>query len=237
VITIEAINNRVIRLVVFMAVLSASAVASAQVNIRVVTVKADRVAQWESLQKEATEAVQANGEGFRHIFQRIQGPLDTYLIITPEAQANIPVTENWFTAVDGTIVSRSSVRLQNFPDAATLQGGGPAVPTEFMHARLRTIAAGRSDDYYEWLRDELIPALREADVGDVRTLRVVLGGNTREWVTYSFVEALPGSGPNPLAESMGQQAMERMLARGDAMVTSYTEYFYRFRPDLSFDAP
>lgn len=233
---IKAFRNGSIRVGAFVVLLAASAVASAQVNVRVVTVKADRLAQWESLQKEATEALQANGEGFRHIYQRVQGPLDTYLIIVPEAQANLPVTENWLTAIGGTIVSRSSVRLQNYPDAATLQSG-PAVPTQFMYSRIRTVAAGQSDDYYEWLRDELIPALREANVGDVRTLRVALGGNTRTWITFSYVDALPGSGPNPLAESMGQQAMERMLARGDAMVISSSDYFYQFRPDLSFDAP
>ena len=96
-----------------------------------------------------------------------------------------------------------------------------------MHARLRTVAAGRNQDYREWLRDELIPALREAEAGDVRTGRHAMGSNPRTWALYSFVKGFP----EPALNLDGQ-----MIARGDAMVVSQTDYFYSFREDLSFTA-
>ena len=242
--SIESIISRTIRFLVLPVVLlTVSLVAIAQeggpayINVRIVTVKADRIAQWESLQKEATEAMAENGVGFRHIFQRMSGSLDTYVIITPEALVEIPVTENWLAAISGTIVSRSSIRLQVYPDLFTLEEGGNAVPTRYLHTRLRTSAPGRRDDYHEWQRDELIPALREAGVGDVRTLRIALGGNLDTWVRFSFVDDMPGTGGNPVAESMGQQAMQRMIGRGADMVSQSSDYFDLFRSDLSFDAP
>ena len=96
-----------------------------------------------------------------------------------------------------------------------------------MHVRLRTVAAGRNQDYGEWLTDELIPALREAEAGDVRVLRQVMGGSPRTWVIYSFVDGFPEAPVSLNGE---------MIARGDAMVVSQTDYFYRFREDLSFSA-
>ena len=98
-----------------------------------------------------------------------------------------------------------------------------------MHLRIRTAAAGKSDDFEDWLRDDLLPELRRAGVGDVRNARVVLGGNPRTWVTASFV---PGW-PYPPREN---PVNPRILEKGDALVATRNDYFYEFREDLSFTA-
>ncbi len=206
---------------------------SGYINLRVVTVKPDQLAQWESLMKERGEVVQAAGQSYFHIFQRQRGPLDTYLIITPGTTiggtpTGVPGSQHWVTALRSTLANQSLNTLQTYPEASTNDTGSVHPGANFMHARLRTVAAGQNQNYEAWLTDELIPALREAEVGDVRTLRSVLGGSPRTWVTLSFVEGWPPTGDNALDD--------RMLARGDAMVVAQTDYFYTFREDMSFTA-
>lgn len=201
------------------------------INLRVVTVKPDQLAQWESVMKERSEVVQEAGQAFFHIFARQRGPLDTYLIITPGTTiggpaTGVPGSQNWVTALRNTLASQSLNTLQTYPEASTDPTRSVHPGANFMHARLRTVAAGRNQDYETWLTDELIPALREAEVGDVRTFRSVLGGSPRTWVTLSFVDGWPPTGDIDLDD--------RMLARGDAMVVAQTDYFYTFREDLSF---
>ncbi len=208
------------------------------INIRVHTVKPDQLAQWASLIKERTDAVQEGGQPFFHVYQRTRGPLETFLIITPfggigeparpvDDLPAVPAPAHWLNALRSTLVSESLSTLQVYAEANTNEGDSVHPGANFMHVRIRTVAAGRNQDYEEWLTNELIPALREAEVGDVRTLRQVLGGNPRNWITYSFVEGFP----EPAFNLDGG-----MLARGDAMVVSQTDYFYTFREDLSFTA-
>jgi len=218
----------------------------AYINARIVTVKADSVSQWEGLIEERSSFRRAQGQSFYHVYQRLRGPLHTYLIITPAADigpqlAGAPPTpldvQNWATALNSTIASESVTTLQTYPDAHTLQTESLAPPTDFMHVRLRVAAPGRSQEYYEWQANELIPALRAADVGDVRVSRVALGGNIRSWIRFSFVNGWPGDGADRLAASMGERPAERMLARGEAMTAgASTDYFYRLRPEMSFTA-
>lgn len=208
------------------------------VMARLVSVKPDRVAQWEGLMKERTEALQATGQGFRHVFQRVRGPLSSFVIFTPGGGANVPVTENWVNALNGTVASSELHALQPYGDAFTLDlGGDVSIRGDYMYVRVRTVPPGRSNDYYEWQRDELIPALREANVGDVRTLRIAQGGNINTWLRFSYSDEMPLiGGTNPVAQSMGERQFQQMLARGDAMTSSATDFVYRYRADLSYDA-
>lgn len=204
------------------------------INVRVVTVKVDRSSQWEGLIEERSAFRREEGQPFYHVYQRLRGPLHTYLIITPANNigprpAGAPPTprdlQNWVSALNSTIESESVTTLRTYPEANTIETQSPAPPTDFVHVRLRTAAPGRNQDFQEWLTDDLVPSLREAGAGDVRNARVVLGGSPRTWATFSFV---PGW-PEPLVE-----LDPRILARADELIATQTDYFYRFREDLSF---
>ena len=206
------------------------------INVRVVTVKADRISQWEGLIDERSVFRREEGQRFYHVYQRLRGPLHTYLIVTPandirpQPAGVSPAPrdlQNWVTALNSTIESESVTTLVTYPEAKTIETESPAPPTGFVHVRIRTAAAGRVADFEEWLREELVPGLREAGAGDIRSGRVVLGGSPRTWVTFSFV---PGW-PEPVVE-----LDPRILARGDELIATQTDYFYRFREDLSFTA-
>ena len=208
------------------------------INFRIQTVKQDRDAEWEGLRKEMMEANRKAGRAFYHVYERRRGPSTVYLIVSPEQGLGeqappfevlppLNVPQSWFDAIGATLDSQLVLTLQTYPDLATLQDG-PGHPSEkFMHIRIRTAVAGRSADFEKWLRNDLFPELRKVGVGDVRTARVVLGGNPRTWVTASFVKGWPGPGAD---------VDQRMLAKGDALAATRTDYFYEFREDLSFTA-
>jgi hypothetical protein len=208
------------------------------INFRIQTVKHDRTMEWEALRKEMMEANRRVGRAFYHVFQRRRGPANAFLIVTPEAGLgesappfeSLPepdIRESWFRAIDTTLDSQLVLTLQSYPDLWTLQDGPSHPSEEFLHIRIRTATPGRSADLEEWLRDDLIPELRRAEVGDVRVLRVVLGENPRTWVTASFV---PGW-PEPQAD-----VNQRMLNKGDSLAATRIDYFYEFREDLSYTA-
>ena len=209
------------------------------INFRIQTVKQGRVPEWESIRKERTEAARRAGRPYYHVYQRVRGPGNGFLIVSPEEgigepggnidiQPAIDRQDSWFNAIGGTLDSQLVLSLQFYPDLRTIPDGPVHPSAKFVHLRIRTAAAGRSGDFEKWLRDDLIPGLRRVDVGDVRIARVVLGGNPRTWVTASFVDGWPYSNENPVNP--------RMLAKGDAMVATRTDYFYEFRDDLSFTA-
>lgn len=209
------------------------------INFRIQTVKPGRIPEWERIRKERTEAARKAGRPYYHVYQRVRGPSDTFLIVSPEEgigepgghidiQPALDRQNSWFNAIAGTLDSQLVLSLQFYPDLRTIPDGPVHPSAKFLHLRIRTAAAGRSGDFEKWLRDDLIPDLREADVGDVRVARVVLGGNPRTWVTASFVDGWPYSNENPVSP--------RMLARGDTMVATRNDYFYEFRDDLSFTA-
>ncbi len=208
------------------------------INFRIQTVKPDRLDQWESLRKEISENARASGLAFYHVYQRVRGPASGFVIVSPatgigepgapfDEPPAFPVSDNWLNGMQSILESQSLITLQTYPDLATV-AMGPMHPSEnFAHFRIRTAAVGRSADFEAWLRDDLIPGLKEAGAGDVRNARVVLGGSPRTWVTVSFV---PGW-PEPVVD-----LDPRILERVDDLVATQLDYFYSFREDLSFTA-
>jgi hypothetical protein len=206
------------------------------VSLRIQTVQPGQIGRWESLRKEFTEASREAGVPFYHVYQRQLGDVSTYLMIAPANSIGQPgmaineppevaLPDSWFDAIQSTLHSHQLIMAQNYPNLATLEGQGPHPAANYMHVRIRTPVAGRGTEFEEWLEDDLVPALREAEAGDVRNLRVVLGASPRTWLTYSFVDGFPEA---PV------EIDPRILQRGEPLIASQTDYFYRFRDDLSF---
>ena len=216
---------------------SAQEQGGASILVRTHIVDRDQIAQYEGLMVERMEELRGSGLGFRHVFEQVRGNQETYLIITPYDGPTIAASSNWVNAINDVVTSSELVTQQAYPEAFTVElGEDVSVPGQFMYARVRTVAADANEDYYEWQRDELIPALREAGAGDVRTLRVVLGGNINTWIRYSYIDEIPViGGADPLAESIGDRQFREVMDAGNAMTVSASDFIYRYRPDLSYD--
>ena len=207
------------------------------IDFRIQTVKMDQVARWQGLRKEMSETLKEAGVPFYHVFQRVRGPLTTYVTVSPagtigepamtfgeQPELNIPA--HWIDAMWSTLESQTLITLRTYPDLATNPDAGH--PGEnFVHVRILTAAMGKNADLEAWLRDDIVPALREAGAGDVRIAQVVLGGSPRSWSIWSFV---PGW-PEPQLDLDPQ-----MIAKAGELVATQTDYFFRLMEDLSFTA-
>jgi len=209
----------------------------ASILVRTHIVDRNRLDQYEGLMAERMEELRASGEGFRHVFEQVRGQQETYLVITPYDGPIFAASTNWVNAINNVVLSSVLVTQQAYTDAFTVElGEDVSVPGAFMYTRVRTVLPDRNDDYYAWQRDELIPALREADVGDIRTLRVVHGGNINTWIRYSYIDEIPIIGaPDPVVGAIGDRRAQELFATGNAMTMSASDFIYRYRPDLSYD--
>ena len=108
-------------------------------------------------------------------------------------------------------------------------------PREFMRVRVRTTSPSNRQAYFEWHRDELTPALREGGITDLRSGRIIMGGNSNTFVRYTFANEFPAQGPD-VAAAVGEREFERIISREPDLLVSSEDYVYRYRPELSFTA-
>ena len=209
----------------------------AWVNFRIHTVKPDQTAAWESLMKERRDAEEAAGTPFRRVFQRVRGPQSTYLILHLDGavgQTDLPavdISPTWGTRLNSTLASSTLLTVQMPPELTANEEGWLARDTDLLRVRIRTNAPGRTQDYYDWQANQLIPALSEAGVS-IRTGRVSLGASDRTWVRLTAVgDWASVTETNPAFES---PEFQRMIAAGDTMIVATEDLMYQYRADLSF---
>jgi hypothetical protein len=106
---------------------------------------------------------------------------------------------------------------------------------DLVRVRIRRSAPDRSQDYYEWQLNQLLPALREAGVTGFFVNRVVLGGSNQTWVSFASIDNFASTQTNVLAESMGERQAAQMIQRGADMLVHTEDLIVRYRADLSFN--
>lgn len=201
------------------------------INLRLIEVHADKVSEFEDLMKQRSAAEAEAGERFNHVFQRLRGVLNGYLIISPgdgSDTVEVDLPDSWGPSMSQAIKNHTRVTAAIGP--RTLSDGSVEGDGEYLYVRLRTVQPGKVAAYRDWQANKLIPALRELGIGDVRSAKVVLGGNPATFVRFAFMDDWPGGdggAGGPLAD---------ILAEESAMLATSQNLFYRVRDDLSFTA-
>lgn len=221
-------------------------VASAQtgwLQARIMHVKSDRVAEFESLRLEMNRARIAAGLPAQKVWHVIRGGVNTYRIVQPMGslgeidEPGTPVMEagahaNWLNRVWDCVHSQELMILQNYPDLSITAPAETEV-SDFRILRVQTIMPGRAQDYVNWLKDELVPALRRSGLPAQSQSRVAFGGNTRTWLRMQPIDNWAYfDGPNRLVRTLGEEATQAMFARGDTMTESSENVLLRLRRDL-----
>lgn len=205
------------------------------------TVKSDRIAEFENLLKERAAGLAATGEGFRSVYQVLAGDQYTYMMsdFLPSMAAldrprpNRAPPQGWGPRNDAVTTAQTIMLMQRYPE---LRLPGPGEPGErnLVRIRIRQNAPGRTQDYYEWQANELLPALRDAGVTNLLINRVVLGGNAQTWVSFHAIDNMASTEEDILAESMGERQAAQLLARGNAMLVHTEDLITQFRPELGY---
>src|SRR5690606_9403720 len=122
--------------------------------------------------------------------------------------------------IGDTIDSHTVIVGRMRPELSIIPGQEQPAPELLMLIR-DTVMAGKTREYETFIRDELIPALKQANIGAVYTTELMFGAEGRTWV---FAVPLQGwqelDGPSPLVEALGQEQAEELMLRGDALVDS-----------------
>ena len=212
------------------------------VRFFITTVNADRIEEFESLLKERAAGLRAGGEqAFRSVYVTLVGKQYNYLMVDsvpslarldrPAPPAAVPTTQ-WAGRIDGATNEQTVLILRTYPDLNIPAAEG--AERNLVRFRIRRTAPSRTQDYYEWQANELLPALREAGITGFRVGRVILGGSSQTWVSGADVDSWASMINNVLAESMGERQMAQMLARGAEMLVHTEDLVMAYRPDLSY---
>lgn len=204
------------------------------INLRLIEVHANKTSEFEDLMKQRSEAEAKAGERFNHVFRRLRGVINGYLIVSPgdgSETVDVDLPDSWGPSVADAIKSHTRITAVVGPSITSGDSVGPS--GDYLYVRLRTVKPGNNAAYRDWQENKLMPALRELGLGDVRSARVVLGGNPSTFVRFAFMEDFPtlGGGPGPGG------ALADIIAEENTMLASSQNLLYRFERDLSFTAP
>jgi len=215
-------------------------------EVRIVHVKGERMGEFEGLLKELSAALSESNLPAFDVWQVAAGELNTYHIVAAlESLAQfgemdtLPMEPlewaNWVNRIESTVDSQELILAEVHPDLSIepdAQAAGD--PPELLMLLSQTVMPGRSQEYETWLREEVLPALRESDIDGVISNRLTFGADNRTWVFAVPIPSWSELGqPSPLHRSMGEQAAEEMLNRGDSMVERSETIVLRARPELS----
>ncbi len=243
--TLQSVARSVTRALTIATLFSAPGVLLAQeggparISVRLVNVKADAVAQFEAAIADRAAVEQAAGRPALHVYERIRGPdLPGYTITSIDSDYNDlpPVQDDpaWIDRILHSINDSTLLTIEIYPELG-IPVGSLAPSGEFMRVRVRTTSPSNRQAYFEWHRDELTPALREGGITDLRSGRIIMGGNSNTFVRYTFANEFPAQGPD-VAAAVGEREFERIISREPDLLVSSEDYVYRYRPELSFTA-
>lgn len=203
-------------------------------DLRIVTVKPNRITEWAGLQQELNAAREEAGMPAREFWQVEIGDLDTFHIFTPiarlgEGELPLPADKaaQWAARVNDTVVSRRSMVLRIHPASIP-----PVEGKQYDFATVRTRVAGRGHfaDLSNWYGEKWYPFQREAGSEGMLLTQIVYGGNSRTMYSVDLAEdrdTLNAPPRLPPAES------QELRAEGGSYVELASQILLRRRHDLS----
>ncbi len=212
------------------------------IQVRSVKVKGGMGAEFVDLQKQLAEAMKADDRPGRNVWQEIRGDLGTFHFVTTldkfgdmDTPFDPPMDDeawtNWVAGISNATDWSTRTIIRTHPEFATASGDGRE--TNLLYLRFRTVGPGMMDDYHDWVKNELSPALKKGGA-DVTFSHVVLGGNNRTWISGTYLDNWAAmDGPGPLAY-MSEDEVDSLLEPANAMVVESENRLLRYRADLSY---
>lgn len=212
-------------------------------NVVIVKVIPGKSGEFEDLQRELTEATKKAGGNARHIWQESRGDTNTYHIVsyaenfaqydesTEPALGEVGMAR-WIYRIQGTIDKREVVTSQTYPELEIKNDDDYEM--KYVVLLKRTVAPGSHAAYGEWLKEKLVPLLRENGVKGCSVFRVAQGGDTNQWTLARFVDSWAElDEPGPLG-GMDDEERSEFLKLPHSVNRGSENLMLRYRPSLSF---
>src|SRR5688572_9995324 len=217
-------------------------------SITVVSVKPEMMIEFQNFMKNTTNpALKKGGLKWREVWQSTGAAGDAfeYVLVTPVAkladfdgpsalEKGLPpqgITA-WQTKA-GTLVN--SVRrfiIRTRPDlsfAAQRTGAPKLAVVHMVH-----VAPGRNDDYENYLKNDFVPAMKQAGVTYLVS-QTIFGGNGNEYITLTMRDSFADLDKGPvLVQALGPEGAQKLTQKMTAAAVVHLERsIARFMPELS----
>ena len=203
-------------------------------DLRIVTVKPNRIDEWVELQHEMNAAREEAGMSAREFWLVEIGDLDTFHIFTPiirVGEEELPWVSDeaaqWTARVNDTLVSRRNMVLRIHPASIPRVEG-----KQYDFAVVRTRVAHRNHftDLFNWYGEKWYPFQREAGIEAMLLTQIVYAGNARTMYSVDLYEDLDELNAPP---SLPPAETRELLAEGSPYVELASQILLRRHHDLS----
>ena len=212
-----------------------------------VRVKSDMIREFEELQKQFNAAVEKKGELTRRsIWQQVFGNTSTYHILTRfskyadldgEAIGVNAMGEaefaRWVARVTKCVQNRRIQTRRRYPELsiAAPEGWKP----NLARVRIVEVVPGKVAAYGELIKNEIIPAYKNAGVAPFFVSRGHLGGSPRTWMTVTFQDKFADlDTPGVLRRALGAEKWSEFVGKIGPLTARVKLRVSRYRDDLSF---
>ena len=109
---------------------------------------------------------------------------------------------------------------------------GPPAYAIVTHIR---VVQGRRGDFMRFIKNEVLPVMRKAEIENYWVQESIFGGNASEWTTLilqkKFAELDRG---NIFVRVLGEPGADKLLLKTTGLITGMERFLARYRADLSY---
>ena len=218
---------------------------AAHSQVVLVHVKSDMVNEWLDLQKnEFIPAQKKAGLATRTTYQTVFGNTNEFLTVTPfgkyaefDGQSQLEHTLGAVGAarlaakLQKCLESRQVYISNALPELSSAPAG--QLPALGVFTRVR-VANGKLEDYEAFLKGEILPIYKKADVG-MTVSRRGLGADSSDVVQISWLSKMADIDVgSPITRALGPAGAAKLLAKTAGMATLVEQVVRRRVPDLSY---
>jgi hypothetical protein len=214
-------------------------------QVAIVHVKSDMINEWIDLQKnELIPAQKKGGVKTRTTYQTVFGNTNEYTTVVPfDKYAEFDGQSPQIRALGAAAAARLTAKLQKctesrqvfianaMPELTTV---APAdAPPIGVFTRVR-VAPGKLPDYEAFVKSEILPIYKKANVPITHTRRG-LGANNNDVTSIAWLTKMADiDAGSPLLRALGPAGLSKLLAKSGTMSTLVEQIVRRRVPDLSF---
>jgi len=218
---------------------------AARSHVVLVHVKSDMVNEWMDLQKnELIPAQKKAGLATRTTYQTVFGNTNEFVTVTPLGKYAEFDGPSYLDRTLGAVgAARLAAKLQKclesrqvfisnaLPELSSAPAG--QLPALGVFTRVR-VATGKLEDYETFVKSEILPIYKKADVGMTVTRRG-LGANANDVVQVSWLTKMADiDAGSPITRALGPAGAAKLLAKTAGMATLVEQVVRRRVPDLSY---
>jgi hypothetical protein len=218
-----------------------------RLQVNLVRVKPDMVDSWIDFQiKRTIPALKKAGIAQRDVYQAAYGPLGEFRLLTPiskfadrdnpgviERALGAAAAKEYNESLRKMIASQTTYVIQRIADASF--DPNPNATYKVMVLSSNHVAPGRSDDYLNFIRNDLLPVQKKGQVKRYTVSQLIFGGDANEFRSATYMDKFADLDAGPAAvRVLGADGATKLLQKTAGIVMRVERGVYVHNEELSF---